>query len=288
MLIGKVLTDFFFISLSVPICVHPCPICRPNFNSADPAPGSTHNDTLRSLVQALWEMGARDITLADRSGMADTNQVMRQKGIFQMGEELGFSIIVLDELGENGWVHVRPRGSHWRDGFLFARPCLDAECVVQTCCLKTHRFGGHFTLSLKNSVALVPRHGYPYMGELHSSPHQRLMIAELNEPYSPDLIVLDGVEAFTDGGPDKGTRVRSEVMLAGTDRVAVDAVGVAILRHLGTTREVSRGRIFEQEQIARAVELGLGVSSPGGISIITDDEESEQYAQVIREVLALG
>jgi len=131
MLIGKVLTDFFFISLSVPICVHPCPICRPNFNSADPAPGSTHNDTLRSLVQALWEMGARDITLADRSGMADTNQVMRQKGIFQMGEEPGFSIIVLDELGENGWVHVRPRGSHWRDGFLFARPCLDAECVVQ-------------------------------------------------------------------------------------------------------------------------------------------------------------
>jgi len=48
-----------------------------------------------------------------------------------------------------------------------------------------------------------------------------MMIAELNEPYSPDLIVLDGVEAFTDGGPDKGTRVRSEVMLAGTDRVAL-------------------------------------------------------------------
>jgi len=63
---------------------------------------------------------------------------------------------------------------------------------------------------------------------------------------------------------------------------------VAILRHLGTTPEVSRGAILEQEQIARAVELGLGVSSPDEIQIITDDEGSEQYAQVIREVLARG
>ena len=261
---------------------------KPNFNSADPAPGSTHNDTLRSLVEALWEMGAKEITLADRSGMDDTNQVMRQKGIFQMAEELDFSIINLDELSEDGWVHIRPQGSHWRDGFLFARPCLEAECVVQTCCLKTHRFGGHFTLSLKNSVALVPRHGYNYMTELHSSPYQRLMIAELNEPYSPDLIVVDGIEAFTDGGPDRGTKVRVEVMLAGTDRIAVDAVGVAILRHLGTTPQVSRGPIFKQEQIARGVELGLGVSSPDEIDLITDDEESEKYAQVIREILARG
>ncbi|MGA9349415.1 MAG: hypothetical protein WBW48_11515, partial [Anaerolineae bacterium] len=97
-----------------------------------------------------------------------------------------------------------------------------------------------------------------------------------------------GIEAFTDGGPDRGSKVRAEVMLAGTDRIAVDAVGVAILRHLGTTPQVSRGAIFEQEQIARAVELGLGVSSPDEIDLITDDEESEKYAQVIREILALG
>jgi uncharacterized protein (DUF362 family) len=74
-------------------------------------------------------------------------------------------------------------------------------------------------------------------------------------------------------------------MLAGTDRVAVDAVGVAILQHLGTTPEVSRSPIFAQEQIARAVELGLGVSTPDEIRIITDDEEGENYARKIREIL---
>ena len=55
--------------------------------------------------------------------------------------------------------------------------------------------------------------------------------------------------------------IREGVILAGTDRIAVDAVGVAILRHFGTTPEVSRGTIFEQEQIARAVELGLGIEA---------------------------
>ncbi|HEX9976893.1 MAG TPA: DUF362 domain-containing protein, partial [Dehalococcoidales bacterium] len=43
-------------------------VLKPNFNSADPAPGSTHNDTLRGLVLTLKEMGTRSITLAERSG----------------------------------------------------------------------------------------------------------------------------------------------------------------------------------------------------------------------------
>jgi uncharacterized protein (DUF362 family) len=100
------------------------------------------------------------------------------------------------------------------------------------------------------------------------------------------LVVLDGVEAFVDGGPDRGTKVEAKVMLAGTDRVAIDAVGVAILRLLGTTPEVSRGSIFEQDQIARAAELGLGVSSAKQIQLITRDAESESFAARVTDVLA--
>jgi uncharacterized protein (DUF362 family) len=73
--------------------------------------------------------------------------------------------------------------------------------------------------------------------------------------------------------------------LAGTDRVAIDAVGVAILRYFGTTPAVSQGAIFEQEQIARAVELGLGVDSPAKIELLTDDPASAAYARQIQEIL---
>ncbi len=262
---------------------------KPNFNSADPAPGSTHSDTLRALVLALQEMRSTGITLVERSGPGDTtHQVMEKKGIFDLAQELGFDVVNLEELGPEGWVHLHPKDSHWKDGFHFPRAYVEAESIVQTCCLKTHAYGGHFTLSLKNSVGMVPRIDYPYMRELHTSPYQRQMIAEINTAYSPDIIVLDGVEAFVDGGPARGTRVEAKVILAGSDRVAIDAVGVAILRSLGTTPEVSRGPIFKQEQIARAAELGLGVKSPGQIQLLTDDSESEAFAGKLRDILFEG
>jgi uncharacterized protein (DUF362 family) len=263
-------------------------LLKPNFNSPDPAPGSTHNDVLRALVEELGEMGARSITVADRSGMADTRRAMQQKEVFTLAQELGFATLVLDELEGKEWVMVQPSESHWQQGFPFARPCLEAEALVQTCCLKTHRFGGHFTLSLKNSVGMVAKYGpdgYNYMGELHSSPHQRLMIAEVNTAYTPALIVMDGVEAFATGGPESGERVWAEVVLASADRVALDAVGVALLRYLGTTPEVSHGHIFEQEQIARAAKLDLGVDRPDKIQLVTADPDSKAYASQIREIL---
>ena len=264
-------------------------VLKPNFNTANPAPASTHNDTLRALVLTLQEMGATRITLAERSGPGDTTrQVMEKKGIFELAQELGFDVVNLEEVGPEGWVHLNPKDSHWEHGFHFPRIYLEAETIVQTCCLKTHAYGGHFTLSLKDSVGMVPRIGYPYMSELHSSPYQRQMIAEINTAYSPDLIVMDGVEAFVDGGPARGTRVEAGVMLAGNDRVAIDAVGVAILRLLGTTATVSQRLIFEQEQIARAAELGLGVKSPAQIELITDDLENETFAGRVRDILLKG
>jgi uncharacterized protein (DUF362 family) len=213
---------------------------------------------------------------------------MEQKGIMKMAEELAFEAVVLDELEAGDWEPMQPSGSHWKQGFLFARPFLDADAIVQTCCLKTHRYGGHFTMSLKNSVGMVAKtgpDGYAYMGELHGSPNQRKMIAEINTAYQPALVVMDGVEAFVRGGPARGDKVQPGVVLAGTDRIALDAVGVAILRSFGTTPAVGKGRIFEQEQISRAVELGLGVSRPEDINFLTDDDVSAAYAAQIRDVL---
>jgi uncharacterized protein (DUF362 family) len=265
---------------------------KPNFNSSDPTPGSTHEDTLVAILRKLKALGAGPLTVGDRSGMGDTRAVMSKKSAFQMGKELDAKVMVFDELGAGDWEVLKFSDSHWEQGFALPRPVRKAGGIVQTCCLKTHRFGGHFTLSLKNSVGFaakyVPGNSYNFMRELHSSPDQRRMIAEINTAYKPDLIVLDGIQAFVNGGPDQGKMVQSNVVLAGTDRVAIDAVGVALLRHFGTTPEVSRGAIFEQEQIARAVELKLGVSSPRQIELVTDDRESAEYAKQVRAVLDGG
>ncbi len=258
---------------------------KANYNSADPFPASTHLDTLRTLVNSLKEAGAEEITLAERSGMGDTRTVLEQRGVTKLAAELGFEVLVLDELTEEGWVRHKPKGSHWRRGFLLAKIFHEADKVVQTCCLKTHRFGGRFTMSLKNSVGLVakydPQDGYNYMAELHSSENQRLMIAEINQTYENHLIIMDATKAFVREGPESGDLVSPNVIIAGKDRVAIDAVGVTILRLFGTTPEVSEGRIFQQEQIARAVELGIGIQSAKDIQLISLDAESGKFTQKI-------
>jgi uncharacterized protein (DUF362 family) len=266
-------------------------LVKPNYNSADPPPGSTHDDVLRSLIEWLGEHPSDSILVAERSGMGQTRQVLQQRGVFAMGQELGFDVQVLDELEPEAWQLIQPSGSHWQRGFPFpTRLFQQADYVVQACCLKTHRYGGHFTLSLKNSVGLVARYvpgeGYDYMRELHNCPDQRHMIAEINTAYTPDLIILDGVEAFISGGPARGELVQPNVVLASSDPVALDAVGVAILRHFGTTPAVSQGRVFDQEQIRRAADLGLGASDPDQIEILTDDEAGRTFADKLRQILA--
>lgn len=262
---------------------------KPNFNSPDPAPGSTHPDILRTIVSILQENGADRITIGDRSGMGDTRYTMDKIGVFQMGEDMGFNVLVFDDLPAEDWIMIQPPNSHWELGFPFARPCLESASIIQACCLKTHRFGGHFTMSLKNSVGMVAKRNlvdnHDFMWELHSSPYQRQMIAEINTAYSPDLVILDGVEAFISGGPDNGERAFPEVIIAGTDRVAIDAVGVALLRHHGCQTEAAHGKIFEQDQIKTAVQLGLGVDNPEKIEFLTSDPESTAYAKQIQEIL---
>ena len=262
-------------------------LVKPNFNTADAFPGSTHNDTLTSLVRKLWDMGAASIRLGERS-YPPTRGVMQDKGIFDLMEDLDVQIVNFDDLPEKDWVKVDAPDSHWRDGFRVARPILEAECLVSTCCLKTHQYGGVFTMSLKLHVGVVPtsRHGFSYMDELHSSPHQRRMIAEINAPFKPDLVVLDGLEAFVDGGPMTGKRARGEVFLASADRVALDASAVAVLKHLGSNARIMETKIFAQEQIARAAELGLGAASASEIELVPADRDSREYGRHIMNILS--
>jgi uncharacterized protein (DUF362 family) len=254
-----------------------------------PTPGSTHNDTLMALVDEIWDMGAKSIRLGERS-YPPTREVMDEKGILPLLKQKDVHVIDFDNLEEKDWVEFKPKDSHWENGFRIARPILEAECLISTCCLKTHQFGGVFTLSLKLHVGVVPtfRHGYQYMGELHQSVYQQEMIAEINQPFSPDIIVLDGIDAFTDGGPATGRRAKGNIFLASTDRVAIDAAGVAVLKAIGSNAAIMQPKIFDQRQIARASELGIGASSVSEIDIISADQESMEFSAEVAQILLAG
>ncbi|HUI46759.1 MAG TPA: DUF362 domain-containing protein [Nitrospirota bacterium] len=261
-------------------------LIKPNFNTADHYPASTHNDTLACLMEKLKAMGAKSITIGERSGPPDTADVIKKKGILQLCQEYDARIINFEDLSEKEWIRFQPNGSHWRNGFRVAKPVLDSSCVVSTCCLKTHGYGGVFTMSLKLSVGVTHKKN---MTELHSSfLSMRKMIAEINTAYRPALIVMDGIDAFVDKGPSHGPMRQADVILAGTDRIAIDAVGVAVLKSLGSNRAIMGKKIFEQEQISRAVELGLGILRPGEIEIVADDAAGKEYAERLVKIVLQG
>jgi len=163
----------------------------------------------------------------------------------------------------------------------------ESEYLVWTCCLKTHQWGGIHSMALKLAVGAINR---GVRQEMHdaANTHMRRMIAEIHHAFTPQLIVMDGIDIFVDGGPNTGKLVKAGIIVVGTDRIAVDAVGVAVLKLHGSNDAIMSKKIFEQEQIARAVEMGLGVKSPDQIEIVTADAQSREYAGKLKEVLSRG
>ena len=210
--------------------------------------------------------------MAERSVMGRTSDILANSGVVDLSLSLGFDLVFLDDLNPDGWKDIRAQGLHCKHGFRIARIFTDAQKVVETFCLETHRLGGDFTVRLKNSVGAVAARpkgsSYDYMRGLHSSPFQGLMVAEINAFYRTDLVLMDAAKDFVTGGSEAGDAVEPGLLLASNNRVAVDAVGVTTLSYYGTTTEASHDRIFEQEQIARAASLGVGARSADRIELV--------------------
>ena len=262
-----------------------------SYNSAHPFPASTHPDALRSLIGILRENECGRIIMIERSGMGTTRDVWQALGVPRLARELDVETIALDDLPAEQWSkHVFP-GSHWKQGFE-APKILEQEGVfVQLCCLKTHRFGGHYSASLKNALGVLAKYSsagdnYNYMAELHSSSDQRLMIAEACRAFSPAVSIMDAMQVFISDGPERGEVADPGVIAASRDRIALDAVGVALLRLYSAAFPGKLKNVFEQEQIKRAVELGLGVSSPDRIRLLTRDPRSETLAVQLEALMA--
>jgi hypothetical protein len=63
---------------------------------------------------------------------------------------------------------------------------------------------------------------------------------------------------------------------------------VAILKTLGSNDQIMTPKIFQQEQIARAAQIGLGASSPQEIDLFPADDQSREFRDRIAAMLNQG
>jgi uncharacterized protein (DUF362 family) len=255
----------------------------PDLESKAPYPLTTHMETLHHLSRALWNLRADSVTIGVQSPSAPTRDVLMAIGLYDRLEQIEARLLNFEELGVGEWVKVASKGGQWRESFHLAKPVTESPCVVTTGELRT-KAKVDIAMSLWLGTSLLPKRDVLDRFELEQSPHPGRLIAELNQGYHPALIVLDGIEAVIDPTLPKIDR-STRVIIAGTDRVAVDAVGAAALKLFGANLGP---KIFDLEQLAWSLILRVGINRPSQITLVTANQESRQFADRLNEQLANG
>jgi len=249
-------------------------LVKPNCNSSHPFPASTHPITLETTLKLLLDAGLpeKDIVVSDlpNAGALPTRTNFHQKGFLPILEQFGVSARFPDEEpDEEAYVRINaPAAKNWGERFTIMKSAYDASRIISLPILKTHMIGV-FTMALKNSVGIL---SYSDRVRLHngSGSSTRQKIAEINLAYSTDLVIVDGLEAFVDGGPTYGTKQKTKVIIAGSDRVAIDLVGASILKYYNATG-LTENPVCHQDQIKRAKELGIGMTERDKISLLSEN-----------------
>ncbi len=239
-------------------------LLKPNLLNDRPPPTTTNPAVVAAMVKAVRQAGAADVVVADGSGMIrlPTAENFLATGMQAAVEGAGARVAYLEE---EPWVEVTPPQASVLRRFLISRPVYEADVVINLPVVKSHRFA-EYSCGLKNMVGIVhPRHR-PSLAFLSGHWHER--IAEINLAVHPALTIADATSIMVDGGPTSGTAARANLLLLSGDRVALDVVALALLRSYGVNRRLLEGSVWEQRQIKRAGELGLGVRGASGMALL--------------------
>ncbi|MBI4629495.1 MAG: hypothetical protein HY729_12345 [Candidatus Rokubacteria bacterium] len=83
------------------------------------------------------------------------------------------------------------------------------------------------------------------------------------------------------------SRAAPGVFLASDDRCALDAAAIALLRLHGLRGPAAQGPLAKTDQLARALELGLG-APPQNVEVVAADAAARETARRLQDQLARG
>ena len=241
-------------------------LVKPNVVYGKTPPATTDPRVVAALLALLKEAGASRLQVGEMSAVVSlpTRPNLEATGMAAVAASAGADLLPLEE-GE--WVEVRPPGARHATAFHVSRAVYEAERLVSVPVLKAHR-SASYSFALKNTVGVVHARNKPWA---YGGSAWEEVVAELNLAVHPRLHVADALQVMASGGPWSGEVVRSGLILASTDPVALDVVGLATLKHYGKADHVVGKGVWEQVQIRRAIELGLGARSGEEVEIVSRD-----------------
>lgn len=254
-------------------------LIKPNVVNDRPPPSTTNPLVVEAVIQSVRSAGAAEVIVADSSGLIrfPTKTNLEATGMRAAAARQGATVLALEDLD---WVAVEPPSATVLRRYFVSKPLYEADLVINVPVIKTHRFA-HYSCSLKNWVGIVHPRNRPSVTFLSGHWHER--IAELNLAVHPHLTVADGTKVMIEGGPTSGTSAQADLLLISGDRVALDVVALALLRSYGRWPKIMEGSPWEQRQIKRAIELGLGAIGPEHLTLspVSTEGESDAFARLV-------
>ena len=209
---------------------------------------NTNPEVVAALVGLCLEAGAKTVKVFDHP-VTDARRTYKQSGIADAAAAAGANVTFIDD---RKFRDMRINGRSLKSWPLYTE-VFDADKVINVPIAKTHGISG-LTLGMKNWMGV--------MGGWRGRIHQRVdeSIVDLAMFIKPALTILDAVRILTANGPQGGNLAdvrRLNMVIAGTDAVAVDAYGATLFGM--KPAELGCVRIGH--------ELGLGSMNLEGIKI---------------------
>ena len=235
-------------------------VLKPNLVEFD---SETAINTSPALVLAALEacrsLGAASVKIAEGPGHRRTTwDLAEAAGYFDTipDFESAFTDLNLDEISEV----ALPRPAKGLHSLWLPHTALDCDLLISLPKMKTHHWAG-VTLGMKNLFGLVPGavYGWP-KNVLHWAGIDESILA-INSAVPNMFTVVDGVEGMEGNGPIQGRRKHAGVLVAGADRVAVDAtccrimgVNPELVRHLAMAQTMSQTQAANVRQIGERLD----------------------------------
>lgn len=130
-----------------------------------------------------------------------------------------------EQYGRGAYV---PGTGELREGYHIPATVLDCDKLISVPPMKTHTCAT--TLALKNYVGILPNHpsGVVRKSDVHKGDFQRGFV-DLFSYHPADYSILEGFWSTEGNGPQWGENIHHNVVVAGADPVAVDAVGSELM-----------------------------------------------------------
>jgi len=254
-------------------------LVKPNVVSGEENPATTNPEVVAAVVKLLLRHGAKKVYVGDMSALRtiSTRRNMSRNGILKAAEGSGAEVITFEDFE---WYAVPLKGAKYVKEAYVTEWIYRPDIIVNLPVVKTHR-SASYTIALKNFIGCTHLRQRPY---LIDSTHWEELIAEFNAAYAPDINIVDATTSMIEGGPWKGTPAKTDCIIASGDRVAADITGLGLIRSFGKWEPVTSKPVWEQKQIIRALELGIG-RGRGEITLVAGKggEAFERLVAGIRE-----